>query len=139
MSLRCSLSTSGSDNNSLAFHLALSFHNLRRTTRPSSPYPKFFSFSLSTLELFFLVLPLFSSLSSAFGRAMASSSSLAILRKVDHSLLTRLVKILRTKVLDEKFRISSLITKQFLRADVETDSASLQQVVGVLRTKLHGR
>lgn len=70
---------------------------------------------------------------------MASPSSPGASRNVSCRLLAEFVKIFQTKKFDERFRTSSLSTKEFLEWVVEADIASLQQVVSVLRTKMQGQ
>lgn len=70
---------------------------------------------------------------------MASLSFLSARRNVDRCLLTGFVKIFQAKELDEKFRTFSLSIKKLLRWAVGAESASLQQVFGVLRTKMRSQ
>lgn len=70
---------------------------------------------------------------------MASHSLLSTRRIVDRSLLTGFVEIFQTTQNDEKLRIFSLNKKPFLRRVMEADTASPEQVHGVLKTKLQRR
>lgn len=76
---------------------------------------------------------------STFGRNHGLFFFLGACRKVIRSLLTGFVKIFQSKKSDEKFRISSLNIKEFLRCAVEVDTASSQQVICVLRRLMQGR
>lgn len=70
---------------------------------------------------------------------MASPRSSGARKSYSCSLLTGLVEIFPTKGFEKKLRISSLKAKKVLRLAVKTDSASLQQVVGALKTKMPNR
>lgn len=70
---------------------------------------------------------------------MASPSSLGPRRNVNRSVLTGLVEIFQTKNFDKKLKISSLHTKEFLKWVVEADTATSQQVIGVMTTMMQGR
>lgn len=67
---------------------------------------------------------------------MASLFSLTARENVNRSLLTELVEIFQAKEFGEKFRISSLNTKDFLKWAVKADTAFQQQVVGVLKMEM---
>lgn len=70
---------------------------------------------------------------------MVSLSSLGSSRHTIRSLRRRFLKIIQTKESAKIFRISLLDTKEILKWAVEADTASSQQVTGVVRVKLQRR
>lgn len=79
---------------------------------------------------------LFSGVFIVFEHRKATSSSLGSRRNSGRGLLAGSVVVTQNKVLAEKFQISLFNMKTFLRLATETETASLEQGLGVVRTKM---
>lgn len=105
-------------------------------TRPLL-YLSFFLSLFSNYLSFFLSF-LFS-LSLLFSKNVAFFPSLGTRKNVDCSLLTGFMETFQTKEFYKNIKFSSLNTKRFLKWFLGADRASLQQVAGVLRTKVQSQ
>lgn len=79
--------------------------------------------------------PGFQPCASLFTAIMKTRTSSDSRENVNYSLLTELVNNFQSKYFGEKFQISSLSLKEFLRWVLSADTSSQQQAVAVLRTE----